>query len=120
MRLSLFQSLNKNSKFQKNLDPSFPPEKFFRASETTSGEFLRKQQTGLEVADSKKQLGRDKIEKKHLFGFEKTKNAEGLKTAQAFIIELKTPYTGTVNTGKPSFMDFVGSLGSVLLQFLPF
>ena len=52
--------------------------------------------------------------------FEKTKNAEGLKTAQAFIIELKTPYTETVNTGKPSFMDFVGSLGSVLLQFLPF
>ncbi|HCQ20652.1 MAG: hypothetical protein AN483_10310 [Aphanizomenon flos-aquae MDT14a] len=52
--------------------------------------------------------------------FEKNKNAEGLKTAQAFIIELKTPYTETVNTGKPSFMDFVGSLGSVLLQFLPF
>ena len=39
---------------------------------------------------------------------------------KAFITELKTPYTETVNAGKPSFMDFVGSLGSVLLQFLPF
>lgn len=52
--------------------------------------------------------------------FAEVKNPEGLKTAQAFILELKTPYTEKVNVGKPSFMDFVGSLGSVLLQFLPF
>ncbi|MFM7407827.1 MAG: pentapeptide repeat-containing protein [Cuspidothrix sp.] len=52
--------------------------------------------------------------------FEKEKNTEGLQTAKAFIAELKTPYSETVNAGKPSFMDFVGSLGSVLLQFLPF
>ncbi len=52
--------------------------------------------------------------------FTETKNTQGLKTAQAFIIELKTPYTEKVNVGKPSFMDFVGSLGSILLQFLPF
>ncbi|MFO5492496.1 MAG: pentapeptide repeat-containing protein [Cuspidothrix sp.] len=52
--------------------------------------------------------------------FAKEKNTQGLQTAKAFITELKTPYTETVNAGKPSFMDFVGSLGSVLLQFLPF
>jgi uncharacterized protein YjbI with pentapeptide repeats len=52
--------------------------------------------------------------------FEEQKNAEGLQTAQAFILELKTPYGEKVTSGKPSFMDFVGSLGSVLLQFLPF
>jgi uncharacterized protein YjbI with pentapeptide repeats len=52
--------------------------------------------------------------------FEEQKNAEGALTAQAFILELKTPYGEKVTTGKPSFMDFVGSLGSVLLQFLPF
>ncbi|MEA5576481.1 pentapeptide repeat-containing protein [Anabaena sp. UHCC 0451] len=52
--------------------------------------------------------------------FEEQKNTEGLQTAQAFILELKTPYTENVRSGKPSFMDFVGSLGSVLLQFLPF
>ncbi|MBD2294978.1 pentapeptide repeat-containing protein [Anabaena sphaerica FACHB-251] len=52
--------------------------------------------------------------------FDEQKNPEGLQTAQAFILELKTPYGEKVSTGKPSFMDFVGSLGSVLLQFLPF
>lgn len=52
--------------------------------------------------------------------FEEQKNSEGLQTAQAFILELKTPYTENISKGKPSFMDFVGSLGSVLLQFLPF
>jgi uncharacterized protein YjbI with pentapeptide repeats len=52
--------------------------------------------------------------------FEEQKNTQGLQTAQAFILELKTPYTENVAKGKPSFMDFVGSLGSVLLQFLPF
>ncbi len=52
--------------------------------------------------------------------FEEEKNIQGLKTAKAFITELKTPYSETVSAGKPSFMDFVGSLGSVLLQFLSF
>ena len=52
--------------------------------------------------------------------FEKEKNTEGLQTAKAFITELKTPYSETVSAGKPSFMDLVGSLSSVLLQFLPF
>jgi len=52
--------------------------------------------------------------------FEKAENTEGLQTATAFVTELKTPYSETVRAGKPSFMDFVGSLGSVLLQFLPF
>ncbi|MBD2570343.1 pentapeptide repeat-containing protein [Anabaena lutea] len=52
--------------------------------------------------------------------FEEQKNAEGMLTAQAFILELKTPYTENVKPSKPSFMDFAGSVGSVLLQFLPF
>jgi uncharacterized protein YjbI with pentapeptide repeats len=52
--------------------------------------------------------------------FEKEKNSDGVQTAKAFILELKTAYSETINTGKPSFMDFAGSLGSVLLQFLPF
>ncbi|MBD2253974.1 pentapeptide repeat-containing protein [Nostoc parmelioides] len=47
-------------------------------------------------------------------------NATGIQTAQAFIKELQTPYTEKVSAGKPSFFDFLGSLGSVLLQFLPF
>ncbi|WP_414752563.1 pentapeptide repeat-containing protein [Anabaena sp. CCY 9910] len=47
-------------------------------------------------------------------------NATGTQTAQAFIQELQTPYTEKLSAGKPSFFDFVGSLGSVLLQFLPF
>lgn len=52
--------------------------------------------------------------------FAEQKNAEGTKTAQAFILEVSTPYTENIKPSKPSFMDFVGSLGSVLLQFLPF
>ncbi|HLO84293.1 MAG TPA: pentapeptide repeat-containing protein [Nostocaceae cyanobacterium] len=52
--------------------------------------------------------------------FTEQKNTEGIETAQAFIKELQTPYQEKIDTGKPSFMDFVGSLGSVLLQFLPF
>lgn len=48
------------------------------------------------------------------------KNAPGMQTAQAFVKELQTPYSEKVTTGKPSFFDFVGSIGSVLLQFLPF
>ncbi|BAZ39711.1 pentapeptide repeat-containing protein [Calothrix sp. NIES-4101] len=53
--------------------------------------------------------------------FKKQSNVNGLQTTQAFIIELKTPPGETkVNTGKPSFFDFVSGLTSVLLQFLPF
>lgn len=52
--------------------------------------------------------------------FKKQKNITGLQTARAFILELKTPYTENIDKGKPSFTNFVGSLGSVLLQFLPF
>jgi uncharacterized protein YjbI with pentapeptide repeats len=53
--------------------------------------------------------------------FKTQNNAPGTQTALAFIKELQTPYNpGKVSTGSPSFFDFVGSLGSVLLQFLPF
>lgn len=52
--------------------------------------------------------------------FTTQQNTTGTQTTQAFIKELQTPYVEKVSTGKPSFMDFVGSLGSVLLQFLPF
>ncbi|MDF5706921.1 MAG: pentapeptide repeat-containing protein [Nostoc sp. S4] len=52
--------------------------------------------------------------------FTSQNNTSGTQTAQAFIKELQTPYTEKVSSGKPSFVDFVGSLGSLLLQFLPF
>lgn len=52
--------------------------------------------------------------------FTSQNNAPGTQTAQAFIKELQTPYTEKVSTGRPSFFDFVGSLGSLLLQFFPF
>ncbi|MBU7584624.1 MAG: pentapeptide repeat-containing protein [Nostoc sp. TH1S01] len=52
--------------------------------------------------------------------FANQQNGDGSQTAQAFIKELQTPYKENVTTGKPSFFDFVGSVGSILLQFLPF
>ncbi|WP_414529295.1 pentapeptide repeat-containing protein [Nodularia chucula] len=52
--------------------------------------------------------------------FTAQENQIGMETAQAFMEELQTPYSNEVRAGKPSFFDFVGSLGSVLLQFLPF
>ncbi|RCJ22005.1 hypothetical protein A6770_05110 [Nostoc minutum NIES-26] len=52
--------------------------------------------------------------------FTSQNNSSGIQTTQAFIKELQTPYTEKVTTGKPSFFDFLGSLSSVLLQFLPF
>jgi tetratricopeptide (TPR) repeat protein len=52
--------------------------------------------------------------------FTTQQNGTGTQTAQAFIKELQTPYQENVTQSKPSFFDFVGSLGSVLLQFLPF
>lgn len=47
-------------------------------------------------------------------------NNTGIQTAQAFIKELQTPYNTTVKPTKPDLIDFVGSVGSLLLQFLPF
>jgi uncharacterized protein YjbI with pentapeptide repeats len=52
--------------------------------------------------------------------FTSQNNTPGTQTAQAFIKELKTPVNDQVSTGSPSFVDFLGSLGSVLLQFFPF
>ncbi|GAB1545021.1 hypothetical protein NUACC21_76970 [Scytonema sp. NUACC21] len=53
--------------------------------------------------------------------FTAEKNAAGMQTAQAFIQELQTPYTDpAIKPSKPTFVDFVGSIGSLLLQFLPF
>ncbi|MFH7029175.1 MAG: pentapeptide repeat-containing protein [Heteroscytonema crispum UTEX LB 1556] len=52
--------------------------------------------------------------------FKNQSNGDGMLTAQAFIKELQSPQTAKVSTGKPSFMDFVGGLGSLLLQFFPF
>jgi uncharacterized protein YjbI with pentapeptide repeats len=52
--------------------------------------------------------------------FTSQNNGPGTQTAQAFIKELQTPVNDKVSAGKPSFVDFLGSLGSVLLQFFPF
>ncbi|NJM22232.1 MAG: hypothetical protein HC836_39480 [Richelia sp. RM2_1_2] len=52
--------------------------------------------------------------------FTSQKDTTGLQTAQAFIVEIQAPVEGKVRPAKPTLMDFVGSLGSVLLQFLPF
>ncbi|MBD2676695.1 MULTISPECIES: pentapeptide repeat-containing protein [Nostoc] len=52
--------------------------------------------------------------------FTSQKNTPGMQTAQAFMKELQTPYTEKVSSGSPSFVDFFGSVGSLLLQFLPF
>jgi tetratricopeptide (TPR) repeat protein len=52
--------------------------------------------------------------------FTTQQNGTGTQTAQVFVKELQTPYKENVTQSKPSFFDFVGSLGSVLLQFLPF
>ncbi|MEH2434935.1 MAG: pentapeptide repeat-containing protein [Nostoc sp.] len=52
--------------------------------------------------------------------FTSQSNTPGTQTAQAFIKELQTPVDQKVSAGSPSFVDFLGSLGSVLLQFFPF
>ncbi len=52
--------------------------------------------------------------------FTNQKNATGMQTALAFAKEVKAPYSDRVQPGKSSFFDFVGSVSSVLLQFLPF
>lgn len=53
--------------------------------------------------------------------FTSQSNPTGIQTAQAFIKELQTPYDDQkVKPAKPDLVDFVGSIGSLLLQFLPF
>jgi uncharacterized protein YjbI with pentapeptide repeats len=52
--------------------------------------------------------------------FKMQNDGDGSQIATAFIKELQTPYNPGVDVGKPSFMDFVGSVGSLLLQFFPF
>ncbi|MBN4005460.1 pentapeptide repeat-containing protein [Nostoc sp. LPT] len=52
--------------------------------------------------------------------FTSQNNSTGTLTAEAFIKELQTPVNEKVSTGKPNFVDFLGSIGSVLLQFFPF
>jgi len=46
-------------------------------------------------------------------------NATGVQTSQAFVKELQTPVNTTVSKGKPSFVDFIGGVTSMLLQFFP-
>ncbi len=45
-------------------------------------------------------------------------NTQAYQTAQAFVKELQTPQNASQPKKKPSFMNFLGSIGSVLLQFL--
>ncbi|MEH2317376.1 pentapeptide repeat-containing protein [Nostoc sp.] len=52
--------------------------------------------------------------------FTSQNNSLGTQTAQAFIKELQTPVNEKVSSGSPSFVEFLGSLGSILLQFFPF
>ncbi|ARV60928.1 hypothetical protein BZZ01_21975 [Nostocales cyanobacterium HT-58-2] len=52
--------------------------------------------------------------------FTSQNNSTGMQTAQAFVKELQTPYETKVKPAKPNFLDFVGSIGSLFLQFLPF
>ncbi|MEO1431999.1 MAG: pentapeptide repeat-containing protein [Cyanobacteria bacterium J06633_8] len=52
--------------------------------------------------------------------FKSQKDITGLQTAQAFMLEIQTPQEGKVRPSKPDLVDFVGSISSVLLQFLPF
>ncbi|MDZ8183820.1 MAG: pentapeptide repeat-containing protein [Nostoc sp. ChiSLP02] len=52
--------------------------------------------------------------------FTSQNNSSGMQTAQAFMKELQTPYTEKVSSGKPNFVELFGSVGSLLLQFLPF
>ncbi len=52
--------------------------------------------------------------------FKSQKDITGLQTAKVFILEVQAPQEGKVRPSKPNLVDFVGSLSSVLLQFLPF
>jgi len=44
-------------------------------------------------------------------------NNTGLQTAQAFILELQTLPTKKVSRGKPDFVNFLGGISSLLLNF---
>lgn len=52
--------------------------------------------------------------------FTSQKDNPGMQTAQAFIIELQTPQDTKVSPGKPSLVDLLGGVASMLLQFFPF
>ncbi|WP_017315265.1 pentapeptide repeat-containing protein [Mastigocladopsis repens] len=53
--------------------------------------------------------------------FTSQNNSTGIQTAQAFIQELQAPPPDAkVKPAKPNLVDFVGSIGSLLLQFLSF
>ncbi|MBD2663917.1 pentapeptide repeat protein [Richelia sinica FACHB-800] len=82
-----------------------------------AGAYLSRGVARYQKLDRQKALA-DAQEAEKLFASQN--NPDGLNTAQAFVKELQTPYTEKVSTGSPSFFDFVGSIGSVLLQFLPF
>lgn len=48
------------------------------------------------------------------------RNTGGYQTAQAFVKELETPQTASTPKSKGNFMNFLGALGSALVQFLMF
>lgn len=52
--------------------------------------------------------------------FTNQKNSEGIQIAQAFMKELQTPQTAKLDPGKPNFMDFLGGIASLFLQFVGF
>jgi len=52
--------------------------------------------------------------------FISNKDPKGHVAVLAFIKELKTPYKEDMSVPKPTFFDFVNSLGSFLLPLLPF
>ncbi len=82
-----------------------------------AGAYLARGVARYQILDRQGALGDAQIAEKL---FKEQSNNEGIQTAQVFILELQTPHTEKLDRGKPSFMDFVGSLGSVLLNFLPF
>lgn len=47
-------------------------------------------------------------------------NTGGYLTTQTFIKELQSPQTASIPKSKPNFMNFLGGLGSALVQFLLF
>jgi len=52
--------------------------------------------------------------------FKSQKDITGLQTAKVFILEVQAPREGKVRPSKPTLMDFVGSVSSLLLNFLSF
>lgn len=82
-----------------------------------AGAYLARSIARYHMLDSKGAFADAQVAKKL---FKSQKDITGLQTAQAFILEIQTPQEGKVRPSKPTLMDFVGSLSSVLLQFLPF